>query len=77
MPYDAPKFLADLFSRPKVSDGERGLDSLPPAWRDHYDERVAIMHNDGGLPWERAEEYALADTLAVMRRAATLTPPTE
>lgn len=37
--------------------------TLPPDHRDAWEERVCIMHHDGGLPWDEAERLALADVL--------------
>jgi hypothetical protein len=70
MVYDAEAFLDGLLrsiDRPHVPD--IGPDDLPPEWRYVWEERAAIMEYDGGLPTEHAEAAALADTLAVMRRA--------
>jgi hypothetical protein len=36
---------------------------LPPELRERREERVAIMHHDGGLPVPEAERLALADVL--------------
>jgi len=69
MVYDAEKFLMGLFGSaadfspvPNIHPG-----GLPPDWREAYEERAAIMEYDGGLPKERAEAAALADTLERMR----------
>ena len=45
------------------------VDELPDDWRVWYEERAAIMEYDGGLPRERAEAMALAETLRLMRDA--------
>jgi hypothetical protein len=42
---------------------------LPDDWREFYDERAAIMEHDGRLARDQAEQQALAETLAAMRRA--------
>ena len=42
-------------------------DSLPPDWRDCYEERAAIMEYEGGLHREQAEHFALQETLKLMR----------
>jgi len=36
---------------------------LPPELRERWEERVVIMHHDGGLPLPEAERLALADVL--------------
>jgi hypothetical protein len=36
---------------------------LPPDLYERWEERVCIMHFDGGLPWPQAEAEALADVL--------------
>jgi len=36
---------------------------LPPDLYERWEERVCIMHYDGGLPWPEAEKFALADVL--------------
>jgi hypothetical protein len=36
---------------------------LPPDLAELWEERVCIMHYDGGLPWPQAEAEALADVL--------------
>jgi hypothetical protein len=36
---------------------------LPPDLFELWEERVAIVHFDGGLPWPDAEAAALADVL--------------
>lgn len=37
--------------------------TLPPDLRERWEERVAIMHHDGGLSLPEAERLALADVL--------------
>lgn len=42
--------------------------TLPLDLREAWDERVAIMHHDGGLPLSEAERLALADVLEIAGR---------
>lgn len=49
--------LAELITTP---------DRLPPRWRDHYEERSAIIQEGTGCTREEADRAALADTLAVI-----------
>jgi hypothetical protein len=44
-------------------------DDLPADWHLAWDERAAIMENDGKLPRERAEALALLDVIRQMRVA--------
>jgi hypothetical protein len=37
--------------------------TLPVELREAWEERVCIMHHDGGRPWDEAERLALADVL--------------
>ncbi|HUS95375.1 MAG TPA: hypothetical protein VMX97_01405 [Hyphomicrobiaceae bacterium] len=43
-------------------------DDLPGDWRCWFEERAAIMEYDGGLPRERAEAEALAETIRLMQK---------
>ncbi|HAU38881.1 MAG TPA: hypothetical protein DCX07_14350 [Phycisphaerales bacterium] len=47
--------------------GEVSVESLPGDWRVWFEERAAIKEYDGGLPRERAEAEALAETVRMMR----------
>jgi hypothetical protein len=53
-----------------LAGGSRAADNppatpstLPPDLRERWEERVAVMHHDGGLPLPDAERQALADIL--------------
>jgi hypothetical protein len=52
-----------------VSDPGLSVEDLDPDWRVEWEERAAIREYDGGLPRARAEAMALADIIALMRRA--------
>ncbi|MFO0839906.1 MAG: hypothetical protein U1D55_15450 [Phycisphaerae bacterium] len=43
-------------------------ETLPPAWREWYEERAAIREFDGRQPREYAEAEALRETVEAMRR---------
>lgn len=43
-------------------------DDLPPDWREHYEERSAIMQEGCGSTRDEADRAALVDTLNVMER---------
>ena len=45
---------------------------LPPDWFEHYQERLAIMTEDGTPPTPGVEAAALSDTLDAMRQAGEL-----
>jgi len=47
--------------------GEVKVEDLPGDWRVWFEERAAIKEFDGGLPRERAEAEALAETVRLMR----------
>lgn len=49
-------------------------EDLPVGWREAWDERVAIMVEDGKLPLEHAEAKALADVLLQMKRSGINVP---
>jgi hypothetical protein len=53
MRYDAIAFLESLFTPVDLTS-----DHLPGDWHIIWDERAAIMENDGGLPRELAEHFA-------------------
>ena len=59
MAFDAADFLAGLFGSTTLISPN----ALPDDLRDAYEERAAIMEYDGGLPRERAEAAALAETI--------------
>ena len=74
MTYNALIFLQDLF-RPDALRHDpapdlqgAGIEDLPGDWRVWFEERAAIMEFDGGLPRERAEAEALAETIRTMQR---------
>lgn len=46
------------------------VDDLPGDWRVEFEERAAIKEYHGGLPRERAEAQALAETVRLMREEA-------
>jgi hypothetical protein len=58
----------DAIFHPERSALDIGPDGLPEDWREHWEERTAIMMSDAGLSKEHAEAAALADVLEVMRR---------
>ena len=79
MTYNAVAFLEGLFSTmdeeteprtaqtlPRVRWSDVGVEDLPGDWRVWFEERAAIMEYDGGLPRERAEAEALAETVRLM-----------
>ena len=66
MSYDALDFLTKLYA-PEPVEGEIRVEDLDADWRVWFEERAAIMEYDGGLPRERAEAMALAETIRVMR----------
>ena len=43
-------------------------EELDPDWRTEWEERAAIMENDGGLPREQADALALADVVRRMQQ---------
>jgi hypothetical protein len=70
MVYDVQEYLTSLF-QPAHDHLHHTLvrpEDLPVDWREHYEERAAIMEADGGLDAESANAAALADTLEVMRQ---------
>ncbi len=75
MSFNAADFLAGLFEADRPAPaadplaGIRSPDDLPPYWREHYEERAAIRHFDGGQALEHAEAEALRGTLAAMLQA--------
>ena len=78
MTYDALAFLTELFHADSPVDlpDEGGesirVEDLDMDWRMVFEERAAIMEYDGGLPRERAEAEALADTIRAMRGEAEM-----
>jgi len=70
MAFDAVAFLTDLY-RPMSwpgAGGEIDVDDLPGDWRVWFEERAAVREYHGGLPRERAEAEALAETVAAMKK---------
>ena len=63
MSFNAATFLAELFKPPLPLRPE----DLTSDWRVWFEERAAIMEYDGGLPRERAEAAALAETVRWIR----------
>jgi hypothetical protein len=63
--FDARSFLEGLYqpAPPDPWKADLGPDDLPGDWRVEFEERAAIMEFDGGLPRERAEALALAETV--------------
>lgn len=77
MSFDARAFLTGLF-QPELATGTGAAlepdpavtpADLPPEWREHYEERAAIMEHDGHLPREYAEAMALDIIVHQMRQA--------
>ena len=48
-----------------------GVEDLDMDWRVEWEERAAIMENDGGLPRERAEARALREIVREMMQPPT------
>ncbi len=48
----------------------RAADTLPPHWRELYEERAAIMEFDANMTRADAEHFALAEILKRMRECA-------
>ncbi|NQU76401.1 MAG: hypothetical protein HQ546_08835 [Planctomycetes bacterium] len=74
MIYNALIFLQDLFRPDAIGNGQvpdlqaPGIEDLPGDWRVWFEERAAIIEYDGGLPRERAEASALAETITAMEK---------
>ena len=62
LPPDKPFF--SLFAPLKKTSADVSSWDLPPDLAELWEERVCIMHFDGGLPWPEAERLALADVLS-------------
>jgi len=52
-------------AKPKLPEPPPGVSprDLPPELYERWEERVAIRHFDGKIPWKEAEALALADVL--------------
>jgi hypothetical protein len=69
---DLRRHKADLLAL--VASAEVSPWDLPADLYECWEERVTIMHFDGGLPWPLAERLALAE---VLRHAGSTKPPPE